>query len=229
MTPRVHGLYPILGAPLLRPADLPAAAAALADLGVGAVQLRLKDLPDRECLEVQRSVSARLAAWPGVLVVNDRADLAHLLSREARAADRRHAVGLHLGQTDLPPAVARTIVGADVVIGLSTHDLVQLRAALAEPVDHVAFGPVFSTSTKVNPDPTVGLALLAEAAALAHARGLPLVAIGGIDEGTAAEVIRAGADAVAVISALGGPDELAQRARRLIGAIAGGATETPRS
>lgn len=218
MSVRPHGLYPILGDRNLSLGELPDAASALAAVGVRVVQLRLKGATDRECFEVQRSVSARLAEWDGLLVVNDRADLAHLLQREARAAGRRHAVGLHLGQTDLPPSIARAIVGPEVVIGCSTHDLAQLARALAEPVDHVAFGPVFPTRTKDDPDPTVGLARLAEAAAIAHARGMPLVAIGGIDAGTAAEVVRAGADAIAVIAALGGLDGLAERASALIAA-----------
>lgn len=218
MSARPHGLYPILCDRDMALGELADAASALAAVGVGVMQLRLKRASDRECFEVQRTVSARLAGWDGLLVVNDRADLAHLLQREARAAGRRHAVGLHLGQTDLPPSIARAIVGPEVTIGCSTHDLAQLAAALVEPVDHVAFGPVFATRTKDDPDPTVGLARLAEAAAITHARGLPLVAIGGIDAGTAAEVVRAGADAFAVIAALGGLDGLAERARALIAA-----------
>ena len=211
-----RGLYPILGDRHLTAAELPEAAAELAAAGVGTLQLRLKALSDRECLEVQRSVSARLADWEGTLVVNDRADLARILHDEVRAAGRRHAVGLHLGQTDLPPRMARAIVGPDVAIGYSTHDLDQLRAAEGEPVDHLAFGPVFATTTKDDADPTVGLALLAEDARTAHARGLTLVAIGGIDHTNARDVLGHGADAIAVVSALGGLAGLGARARALI-------------
>ena len=219
----VPWLYPILTEKLLAPEDFPDAAATLADLGVALIQLRLKSLGDGAAVGVHEAVADRLARWPGTIVVNDRADLAHLLAEHSRAQGHAHRIGLHLGQTDLPPLHARAIVGDAVAIGLSTHNLEQLRAALEEPVDHVAFGPVFQTGTKDNPDPIVGLALLAQAATLArtHARPRPLVAIGGIDASTVAAVLSAGATSIAVIGALfeGGPEHVRDRVASLAAAV----------
>jgi len=107
--------------------------------------------------------------------------------------------GLHLGQDDLTPRDARRIAGSERIIGYSSHNSAQLAAAGGEPVDYVALGPIFATGSKRNPDPVVGVA------ELARLRGLiekPLVAIGGITLENAAEVLRAGADSVAVIGGL---------------------------
>jgi thiamine-phosphate pyrophosphorylase len=134
------------------------------------------------------------------IIVNDRADIAL-----ATAAD-----GVHLGQTDLPPEAARRLLGDSAIIGYSTHNLAQVREAARQPVDYVAFGPIFQTKTKENPDPSVGLELLA--AARLELAGIPLVAIGGIEQANARSVIESGADAVAVISALvGSPEGIAER------------------
>jgi thiamine-phosphate pyrophosphorylase len=131
--------------------------------------------------------------------VNDRADYARLL----------HA-SLHLGQDDLLPADARLVIGDEAQIGFSTHNPDQMRAAAFEPVDYVAFGPVFTTASKERPDPTVGIA------GLRTVRGLtekPLVAIGGITRANAALCWNAGADSVAIIADTL-PDPCTQRALR---------------
>jgi thiamine-phosphate pyrophosphorylase len=121
---------------------------------------------------------------------------------------------VHLGQQDLPPAVARRILGAEAIVGLSTHTPAELAAAVREDVSYVAVGPVFATSTKVAPDPVVGLDGVRQAALAARAAGLPLVAIGGISLATARQVLDAGADSVAVISdLLRNPGQLEARAR----------------
>jgi thiamine-phosphate pyrophosphorylase len=126
------------------------------------------------------------------VVVNDRADVARLAG----------AAGVHVGQDDLAPEAVRRIVGPDRIIGLSTHTIAQLDAAVREPVDYLAIGPVFGTASKATGYDAVGLEMVTRAAERAHARGLPLVAIGGITSDNAADVIRAGADSVAVISDL---------------------------
>ena len=133
-------------------------------------------------------------ARPGgaVVVVNDRADIARI----ARAD------GVHVGQTDLPPADVRQIVGGDAVVGLSTHTLEQMNAAVREPVTYVAIGPVFGTTSKATGYDAVGLDMVRSAAASAKSRGLPLVAIGGITLATARSVIDAGATSVAIIGDL---------------------------
>jgi thiamine-phosphate pyrophosphorylase len=124
------------------------------------------------------------------VIVNDRADLAAL----ARAA------GVHVGQDDLAPAAARELVGASAIVGLSTHTPGQIEGALTQPITYVAIGPVFGTSTKDTGYTAVGLDMVKTAARLA--RGLPVVAIGGITLETAPAVLEAGAACVAVIGDL---------------------------
>lgn len=179
--------YPILDTSALeaRGLSLEASAAALLSAGAKILQFRHKGLFSREVFDRAASI-AKLCRQSGALfVVNDRADIALLLD-----------AGLHLGQTDLPPLDARRILGANRLIGFSTHNAEQLRAAAAEPVDYLAIGPIFSTGSKESPDPVVGLANLREWRALTTR---PLVAIGGITRSTAPSVLAAGADSVAVI------------------------------
>ena len=199
----ISGLYPLLSEgrqPLSGPHEVAAfaeAASVLALAGVRVLQLRLKASSDGLRLLTQRALQSALAGWDGLLVIDDRADLAAIGARERAPHGPR--IGLHLGQTDLPPAAARAIVGPDVVIGLSTHDLAQVVAAAGEPVDYLGFGPVFPTRTKIDPDPVVGLGGLAEAV---RASVRPVVAIGGIGLSALPELRRAGAAAAAVVSLL---------------------------
>jgi thiamine-phosphate pyrophosphorylase len=185
-------LYPILDAEGLSRAgvSLHAAARALYDAGVRWIQYRDKAASDGEVVE--RIGLLRTVFPPGqsTLILNDRVHLCAIT-----AAD-----GLHIGQEDMPPGEARRMLGGDCLLGVSTHNAEQLTAALATgAADYVAIGPVFGTQSKRNPDPVVGLNGMAQARALTD---LPLVAIGGITQENAPAVIEAGADAVAVISAL---------------------------
>jgi thiamine-phosphate pyrophosphorylase len=164
--------------------------ARLIEGGATLIQLREKHAAPREfyreaaaALQVARDHNARL-------IINDRVDIALAL----------RADGVHLGQTDLPVEAARSLLGKDAIIGFSTHNAKQAKLATAMPVDYLAFGPVFPTSTKQDPDPVAGLLALREVRAIVGS--LPLVAIGGITFGNALEVLKAGADAVAVIGAL---------------------------
>jgi thiamine-phosphate pyrophosphorylase len=145
-------------------------------------------------LELAEALARRAEAAGATFVVNDRADIARLAG----------AGGLHVGQTDLAPADARVVVGADMPIGRSTHTEAQVRAALAEPIDYLAIGPVFGTRSKDRPDPTVGLEGVRMAVRLASAGAAPrpVVAIGGITLETAPSVLAAGAASVAVIADL---------------------------
>ncbi len=187
---RMSPLYAILDVAALGDRSPARAAALLARSGVGSIQLRAKALPDRRlhalALECRRAVEGTGAA----LWIDDRPDVAAAVEAD----------GVHLGQHDLPPGAARTVVGPGCRIGLSTHDADELAAAAADPeVDLVAVGPVFPTRSKAAPDPVVGLDFVRRARA---ATTKPLVAIGGIDAGNLARVLAAGADAVAVLSAL---------------------------
>jgi len=176
--------------------------------GAAVVQLRAKRATDRETLawaEVLRALTRRAGA---LFLVNDRFDLAL-----AAGAD-----GVHLGQQDLPPGRIPAPLRAKLVVGRSTHTLAEARAARAEPVDYVAFGPVFGTTSKESPHPARGLEMLGQAAAAVAP--LPLVAIGGIQAGNAAAAIAAGAAAVAVISAVAGAPDPEAAARELARAVA---------
>ncbi len=157
--------------------------------GAELIQLRDKDASAKELLDAARTCRAVTQAAGARLIINDRVDVA-LTS----GAD-----GVHLGQEDLSVEEAREILGEDKIIGVSTHSLEQFNAALETSANYIAVGPVFQTITKENADPVVGLELVRQAKALTDR---PLVAIGGITVERAAEVIAAGADSVAVISAL---------------------------
>jgi thiamine-phosphate pyrophosphorylase len=135
------------------------------------------------------------------LIVNDRIDI-------ALAAN---ADGVHLGQNDLPIEEARRI-SHGLWIGISTHDVAQVRAACAGGADYLGFGPVFATTTKERPDPVQGIAGLR--AAVAAAEGRPVVAIGGITAGDVADVYRAGAHAICAISAVNGARDPRDAARQ---------------
>jgi len=185
--PRV---YPILDTGSLRTHGFPAvrAAAAFLEGGAGILQLRHKDQWTRADFDSAREV-ARLCAEAGALfIVDDRADIAMLLG-----------AGLHVGQDDLPPRDARRLMGSEPVIGFSSHNRAQVCAAGAEPVDYLAFGPVYATASKRNPDPVTGVEGFKECRSLVEK---PLVAIGGITRDTAPAVWAAGADSVAVIGDL---------------------------
>jgi thiamine-phosphate pyrophosphorylase len=161
--------------------------------GVRLVQLRAKSLTMGPMLDVTESALSRAAAAGARLFVNDRADVARLAG----------ASGVHLGQSDVTPDEARKILRPEQLIGLSTHNLGQVRAAVdARTADYLAIGPVSATSTKADPDPVVGLAGVRDASMLTNEASRPLVAIGGITLESAPQVIASGADSVAVISDL---------------------------
>jgi len=199
MLPRV---YPILDTRSFdrHALDWVASAAALLEGGAAILQIRHKTPWTRETFARSREI-ARLCRDAGAqLIVNDRADFALLLE-----------AGLHLGQDDLSPRDARRLLGTSPTLGYSTHNLGQLCAAAAEPVDYVALGPIFQTDSKSNPDPVVGTEQVRRARA---AIDKPLVAIGGITIENAAAVWRAGADAVAIIAGLF-PEQPTPRSLRL--------------
>lgn len=123
------------------------------------------------------------------------------------------ASGVHVGQEDLGVEAARSVIGAGKLLGVSTHNLGQFKDAAATSADYVALGPIFSTSTKANPDPVVGIELIRQVRSLTDK---PIVAIGGITLERAAEVIHAGADSVAIISDILLAPDAAQRARQYI-------------
>jgi thiamine-phosphate pyrophosphorylase len=183
-------VYPILDTEAIEARGIGIQAAAAAMLAGGALilQFRHKAHWSREAFEAARGV-AKLCRDAGArFVVNDRADFAMLLE-----------AGLHVGQDDLAPRDARMLLGPNALVGFSSHNAEQIGAAAGEPVDYVAFGPVFATASKRQADPVAGVEALRRCRTLC---AKPLVAIGGITRGNALEVLAAGADSVAVIADL---------------------------
>lgn len=162
----------------------------MVDGGARIVQFREKYAAPREWFEDLRNAVEICRQSNVISIVNDRADLAL-----AAGAD-----GVHLGQTDLPPDAARRVLGDAAIIGYSTHSIEQAEKALGQSIDYLAFGPVFPTTTKEDPDAVVGIDLLRQVSDIAGE--MPIVAIGGIDLGNAATVFAAGAESVALISAI---------------------------
>jgi thiamine-phosphate pyrophosphorylase len=186
-------LYPIVdvscfAAPLRTTAAIVDYTRDLVSGGATLIQYRNKVGSTREMLTQAREIRHILDNTVS-LIMNDRADI-------CLAADFQ---GVHVGQDDLSPEGARAVIGVTRVLGVSTHNLEQLREADAGPADYIAFGPVFKTSSKRNPDPVVGLEGIRAARA---ATKKPLVAIGGVTRANARSVIDAGADSVAVIADL---------------------------
>jgi thiamine-phosphate pyrophosphorylase len=205
VTPVDLRLYGIFGPDNARGRDLGALAAAAVAGGCTLVQLRDKASPTRVLVETARSLKRALAGSGVPLLVNDRVDVAL-----AAGAD-----GVHLGQDDMDPRDARAILGPAAIVGLTLKTPEQAAALAGLPVDYGCIGGVFATASKDNPEPPVGLAGLARVAAAGRGAGRPLGAIAGIDAGNAAAVIGAGADGVAVISAIFNSDDPAAAARRL--------------
>lgn len=185
--PRV---YPIIdtGALKRRGRDPLWFAEALLEGGAGILQLRHKEHYSRAMFETASALAVFCLRAGARLVIDDRADIAALLD-----------AGVHLGQNDLPPRLARRVLGEERILGFSTHNEEQLRAAADEPADYLAIGPVFETFSKENPDPALGLERLVALRALTDR---PLVAIGGITREHARAVLRAGIDSIAVIGDL---------------------------
>jgi thiamine-phosphate pyrophosphorylase len=178
----------------------------LSSAGVRLIQFRDKQASSRELYDACRELKELLRASACRLIVNDRADV-------ARAVD---ADGVHLGQEDLPVERARRVLAAGQWIGCSTHSPGQVVEADRCSADYIAFGPVFPTTGKENPDPVVGLEGLRQARRLT---AKPLVAIGGITLQNALEVLAAGADSVAVIGDILNAPDIRERAREFLSAL----------
>ena len=199
-------LYVILDATLLNnsPHDC---AQELAAAGVRLLQYRNKSASARDLLETSRHLVSSLTSYGSSLIVNDRPDVAALAG----------AAGVHVGQEDLDPEQARAVVGEEMWVGTSTHNLEQFGRAAATSADYIAVGPIFATTSKENPDPVVGLELVRQVRPLTDK---PIVAIGGITLERAASVIAAGADSVAVIRDVLCAAKPGERARRFLETLA---------
>jgi thiamine-phosphate pyrophosphorylase len=195
---RLPPIYPITDKNIARRSTHLSILKELARGGAELVQIRDKSTPLRELIGDLRHCVEFAQKQGLMLIVNDRCDL--VLSSGAS--------GVHLGQDDLPPLVARTILDKSHIIGFSTHSLAQVRQAGVLPLQYIGFGPVFGTATKENPAPAVGLRKLADACKISS---MPVVAIGGIGLEQVRLVLDAGATSAAVISALMNAGNLARQ------------------
>jgi len=203
---RLPALYAIVD-PLDTGADPVRLGQAMLDGGARLLQLRLKRADTRVLVDVGHALREATRRTGALFLLNDRPDVAR-----AVAAD-----GVHLGQEDVPAAVARRVLGPSAIVGISTHDHGELTAALAADPDYVAVGPVYATVSKEAALPPRGLAIVSAAR---RRTALPLVAIGGITAETAAAVRDAGADSVAMIGALVRAPEVAAATRTALAALA---------
>jgi thiamine-phosphate pyrophosphorylase len=204
--PREIGLYGILTNPLVGYERL---AAVMVEKGLRVIQLRIKDAPAAEVERTARAVRAVVPAGV-VFIVND----------DPRIARDVGADGVHLGQDDTPIGEARAILGPEAILGLSTHDPDQTRAACALGPAYIGVGPVWPTPTKKHPDPVIGLDGMVAMLALAT---VPAVALGGIDHSNVREVLAAGARnvcAVRCVNRSADPGAEIDRLQRAIGEAA---------
>jgi thiamine-phosphate pyrophosphorylase len=178
-------------------------AAALLGAGVRLIQLRDKHASTRQLYETSLQMAECVWGSKGVFIVNDRADVARAVNAD----------GVHVGQDDLPVESARSILEPGKWVGFSTHVMAQVAEADRSSADYIAFGPVFATRSKEDPDPVVGLEGLREAR---KATRKPLVAIGGITVENARRAIEAGADSVAVIRDLLAAPDVGARAEKFL-------------
>ena len=183
-------LYLVTDPELARGRALTEVVAAAVRGGVTLVQLRDKHADGRALLETARALRTVLDPHDVPLIVNDRADVAHAAG----------AAGCHIGQSDLPAAAARAILGPDAIVGVSIDAVAQARAIDPGLVDYVACGPFAVTATKADAGEAIGADGLS--AVRTETTTVPLVAIGGIDPRNVAEAVRAGADGIAVVSAI---------------------------
>ena len=209
MTPRRaidYSLYLVTDRDLSFGRPTPAVVSAAVRGGVTCVQLREKALSTRAFLAEARAVAAVLKSTGVPLIINDRIDVALAV----------RADGVHLGQTDMPIADARPIVGSEMIVGVSVESVEDARTAEAEGADYVSVSPVYATPTKTD---TVAPLGVEGVAAVRAAVSVPMVAIGGLNRETCEAIVRAGADGVAVVSAIVSADDPEAAARDLVDRI----------
>jgi thiamine-phosphate pyrophosphorylase len=216
MTRRVPDLsvYLVTDRSLARGRELVDVVLAAVRGGVTVVQLREKDASSREMLELGRALLGRLRPLGVPLIVNDRVDLALALGAD----------GVHVGQSDLPPEVARRLLGPEALVGLSITGPEDLPSLDPSVVDYAGVGPIFPTASKADATPALGLEGLAR---LRRQLSVPVVAIGGITPANASAVIAAGADGVSVVSAICSADDCELAASTLARSVREGLVRSP--
>lgn len=201
-------LYLITDRNQVRNQDLLSALDEALEGGVRAVQLREKDLSDRELFELGRSLRTLTRNHGARLFINDRADLAVAVEAD----------GVHLTQTSYSAREARKIVGPNSLIGVSTHSLEQAKKAEDDGADFITLGPIFETPSKKGYGPPIGITLLEEAARTAK---IPILAVGGVKKENLSSVLDAGAHGIALISGILAAPDIKQAAREFVSIIHG--------
>ncbi len=189
------GLYVIItnpSLPCVRIAEI------CVEKGIKMLQLRDKFSDDKTLLAMAKEIQATVKGTCTKFIINDRLDIALLADTD----------GIHIGQDDIPIEEVRRLLGNEKIIGLSTHSIEQAREALAMKPDYIGFGPVYPTPTKQIADPAVGLDLLSEVLGIAD---IPVIAIGGIDEKTTVDVVKAGAKSLSAVRYLMESEQLSER------------------
>ncbi|UCD84071.1 MAG: thiamine phosphate synthase [Deltaproteobacteria bacterium] len=208
---QIKGLYAIIDNTLTSHLSHPELAEKILRGGAKIIQLRAKPslsskkpaVSDRELFETAKIIRELTRQTRASLIINDRADIASAVEAD----------GLHLGQDDLPLANARKILGKNKVIGISTHNIEEAERAGKEGADYIGFGPIFSSETKGKYIPPQGIKSLKQVTA---AIDLPIIAIGGINEKNIEEVIQAGADGAAIISAITTAEDITAKTRHFV-------------
>lgn len=200
---QIRGLYVITDQRLARNRSYVDIVKAVLAGGARIVQLRDKTTPFENLLKIGPTLKSIAAEFGALLIVNDNPYLAKEIDAD----------GVHLGQTDMPPDIAREILGHEKLIGLSTHNKMQILSAQLMEVDYIGLGPIFETQTKKSQYMPLGTEIISWAERQTQ---LPFVTIGGIDKQNIGEVVRAGAECVAVVSAVMSADDLTLATRELI-------------
>lgn len=185
---------------------LPALIRQSVDAGLPAVQLRERDLSTNELLALAREIRSSTRPRTVPLIINDRVDLMLALNLD----------GVHLRANSLPVSAVRRLVGADRLIGLSTHSIGEVEHAHRDGADYVLFGPIFDTPSKRPFGPPLGLAMLEE---VCRQSTIPVFAVGGVTSASVPDIRRAGAHGVAVIGAILARDDVAAATREMLAAL----------
>lgn len=193
---------------------LPEAVRLALEGGVRAVQLREKDLTVRELLTLAQELRSITREFGARLFINDRVDVAVAVDAD----------GVHLGTRSMPPEGARKVVGKDMLIGVSTHNTEEARAAVAGGADFITFGPIFGTQSKVKYGAPVGIEALNSAKICID---MPIFAIGGIKSGSIAQLMASGSYGISVISAIFEADDIRKAAEVMVQEVAGAGRGMP--
>ena len=204
--PQTPFLYAITDRGMAEEPDIERIVTELCEGGAKVIQLREKELTTAELTELAQKATETAHRYGALMIINDRAD----------AAMYAGADGVHLGDDDISASAARKLLGEQAIIGISCHYVADVERAINEPVDYFAVGPVYPTDSKVLKYDVVGTKLVHKARNLCSK---PLVAIGGIGAATAAEVVAAGADGIAVIGAVMKPGEIRKSTADIIATL----------